>query len=243
MERPDAVAVIDPAHDGVEIGAAVLMRLTCVSKPVGRNSREARALLEAAVRSGKHTQVGFNQRHAPIMQLARELVAAPEFGQPTYIESRHWEPTRMAEIWGITDLPYAWLMLHGIHAVDTLRDVFGEVTEVYSRRSVAGDAASLASLCSFENGATGLLNLHSLGAASEQSFEAVGSLGRVVRADEFAEVLCSDTAHWAADLPGRQGRFLRRTFDATVGDRKAIGPNSELRPFDPGWHRTTPIHC
>jgi len=145
------------------------------------------------------------------------------------MESRHWEPTRLVEIWGITDLMYAWLMLHGIHAIDTLRDVFGEVTEVFSRRSVSGWAGSLTSLVAFENGATGLLNLHSLGVASEQTFEAVGSLGRMVRVDEFAEVHYCDNVHWAPNLPGRQGKFLRRTFDASVGDRK--GYRTELQSF------------
>jgi predicted dehydrogenase len=230
-ERPDAIAVIGPPTMGVEIGSAVL-NAGChlyVEKPVGRNSREAAPLVEAARRSGKHTQVGFNQRHAPAMQLARKLVAAPEFGQPTYMESRHWEPTRLVEVWGITDHLYAWLMLHGIHAVDTLRDVFGEVVEVFSRTSVSGEAGSLTSLCAFANGASGLLNLHSRGAASEQTFEAVGSLGRVVRVDEFAEVHYSDNVHWAPNLPGRQGKFLRRTYDATVGDRK--GYRTELESF------------
>ncbi|MDQ6673656.1 MAG: hypothetical protein M3069_23420, partial [Chloroflexota bacterium] len=103
-----------------------------VEKPIGRNSAEARPLLDAASRSDKYTQVGLNQRHAPVMQLARDLVRAPEFGQPTYMESRHWEPTRLVEICGITDLLYAWMMLQGIHAVDTLRDIFGEVAEVFS---------------------------------------------------------------------------------------------------------------
>jgi predicted dehydrogenase len=230
-ERPDAVAVIGPPPMGIEIGSTVLDAgfHLYIEKPVGRNSREAGPLVEAARRSAKYTQVGFNQRHAPAMQVARGLVAAPEFGQPTYIESRHWEPTRLVEIWGITDLLYAWLMLHGIHAVDTLRDVFGEVVEVFSRMSVAGEAGSLTSLCAFENGASGLLNLHSNGAASEQTFEAVGSLGRVVRVDEFAEVQYSDSSHWAPGLPGRQGKFLRRTFDATVGDRK--GYRTELESF------------
>ncbi len=120
-------------------------------------------------------------------------------------------------------------MFHGIHAVDTLRDIFGEVVEVYSRVSVGDDAGSLTSLCGFENGATGLLDLHSSGPASEQSFEAIGSRGGVVRVDEFAELRYSDRNHWAPGLPGRQGTFLRRTFDASVGDRK--GYRTEFESF------------
>ncbi len=163
------------------------------------------------------------------MQLARQLLLAPDFGQPTYMESRHWEPTRLVDIWGITDPLYGWLMFHGIHAVDTLRDIFGEVVEVFSRVSVSGDAGSLTSLCAFANGASGLLNLHSSGPASEQSFEAIGSRGRVVQVDEFDELRYSDRNHWAPGLPGRQGTFLHRTFDASVGDRK--GYRTEFESF------------
>jgi len=216
---------------GIEIGSAVLDQGVhlYVEKPVGRTSREASPLVEAARRSPKRTQVGFNQRHAPAMRLAKQLVSAPEFGEPTYMESRHWEPSRLAPVWGITDLPYAWLMLHGIHAVDMLRYVFGEVAEVYSQTSVTRHVGSLVSLCRFENGANGVLNLHSTATGQEQMFEAVGSRGVAVRVDDFADVQYTSNDHWAPDVSGRQGKFVHRTYDVTVGDRK--GYRTELASF------------
>ncbi len=109
-ERPAAVAVIGPPQMGIEIGCRVLdagLHLY-LEKPIGRNSREARPLLDAAARSDRRTQVGFNQRHAPVMQLARQLARAPDFGRPTYMESRHWEPTRLVDIWASSEPLYGW---------------------------------------------------------------------------------------------------------------------------------------
>jgi myo-inositol 2-dehydrogenase/D-chiro-inositol 1-dehydrogenase len=231
VERPDAVAVIGPPTMGVEIGTAVLLA-DChlfVEKPVGRNSREARPLVEAAERSSKHTQVGFNQRHAQVMRYGKRLVDDPAFGTPTYIESRHWQSGRVGPIWGITDVQYAWLMLHGIHAVDMLRYVFGEVVEVHALRSKAGDAGSLLSLCRFESGAIGVLNLHSSTGGNDQMFEAVGT-GRTVRVSGFDDLTYLDQRRWAAGLlDGPQGNFVRLPHSVTRGDR--MGYATELQDF------------
>jgi predicted dehydrogenase len=49
-------------------------------KPLGRDSTEALAMLEAAERAAVQTACGFNYRYVPAVRLARELVAAGKLG-------------------------------------------------------------------------------------------------------------------------------------------------------------------
>ncbi|MBI2942122.1 MAG: Gfo/Idh/MocA family oxidoreductase [Chloroflexi bacterium] len=229
-ERPDAVAVIGPPTMEIEIGAAVLEQ-GChlfVEKPIGRNSREARPLVEAARRSSRHTQVGFMSRHAPAMRRGKLIVDSPEFGTPTYLETRHWLPGRLHAVWGIEDLHYAYLMLHGIHAVDLLRYLFGEVDEVYARTSQADGAGSLVSLCQFANGANGVVNLHTSAANWELRYEAVGSLGRRINAG-FDGLTDTGQNRWAPELTAEQGQLARVNYAVNRGDR--MGYRTELQHF------------
>jgi myo-inositol 2-dehydrogenase/D-chiro-inositol 1-dehydrogenase len=231
VERPDAVAVVGPPTMGIQIGSAVL-DAGChlyVEKPLARNSREAAPLVEAARRSSKHTQVGFNQRHAQLMRHGKGLVDAPEFGTPTYIESRHWQSGQIHPVWGIADEQYAWLILNGIHAVDMLRYVFGEVDEVHTFTSRAADSGSLVSVCRFRNGANGVLNLHSSTGGNDQMFEAVGT-GRTVRVSGFDDLTYHNQERWAPSLlDGPQGSFVRLPHSVNRGDR--MGYAAELRDF------------
>jgi predicted dehydrogenase len=199
-----------------------------VEKPIGRNSREARPLLDAALRSRARTQVGFNQRHAETMRQGKQLVDEPDFGGPTYIESRHWQSGRLHPTWGIDDVQYAWLMLHGIHAVDMLRYVFGEVVEVSARKSRRDDAGSLVGLCHFANGANGVLNLHSSTGTGDQFFEAVGT-GRAVRVTGFQELSYHSADRWAPGISARQGQFIRYGHGVMRGD--SMGYRTELQDF------------
>ena len=230
-EKPDAVAVVGPPMMGIEIGSAVLDAgfHLYVEKPIGRNSREALPLLEAARRSDKKTQVGFNQRHAQVMRHGKRLVDDPAFGAPTYMESRHWQAGAVQQCWGIHDEQYAWLMLHGIHAVDMLRYVFGEVVEVHTLTSRAADSGSLVSLCRFANGANGVLNLHSSSGDDDQMFEAVG-VGRKVRVSGFDKLTYHNQDRWAEGLSSApQGNFLQLQHSISRGDRMGYG--TELRDF------------
>jgi myo-inositol 2-dehydrogenase/D-chiro-inositol 1-dehydrogenase len=231
IEQPDAVAVIGPPTMGIEVGSAVLDAgfHLYIEKPVGRNSREALPLVEAARRSGKQTQVGFNQRHAQVMRQGKLLVDDPGFGHPTYMESRHWQSGRLNPVWDVTDVQYAWLLLHGIHAVDMLRYVFGEVVEVHALKSRVADAGSLVSLCRFQNGANGVLNLHSSTGDNDQMFEAVGT-GRKVRVSGFDQLTYHNQDRWAAGLlDGPQGKFVQLPHSVGRGDR--MGYATELRDF------------
>lgn len=229
-EQPDAVAVVGPPMMEIEIGSAVLDQgfHLYAEKPIGRNSREAQPLVEAARRAKGKTQVGFNQRHAGMMRQGKLLVDQPDFGRPTYVESRHWQTGRLHSIWGIEDLQYAWLMLHGIHAVDMLRHLFGEVVEVFALKSRSDEAGSLVGLCRFDNGANGLLNLHSQTGTGDQFFEAVGT-GRTVRVTGFDELSYYSSNRWAPNVNARQGQFIRYGHGTMRGD--AMGYRTEFQNF------------
>src|ERR1019366_9099393 len=52
-----------------------------VEKPVGRNVEETAAIEAAASAAGVMTAVGFNYRHPPAVQHARELIRSGEIGK------------------------------------------------------------------------------------------------------------------------------------------------------------------
>ncbi len=86
----DAISVTTPNFLHREVGVAVLEagKHLWIEKPVGLCSADAQAVAEAAHRSGLATQVGFNYRNAPAVQVAREMIAAGEIGAVTHARVR-----------------------------------------------------------------------------------------------------------------------------------------------------------
>jgi predicted dehydrogenase len=58
-----------------------------IEKPVGRGYDETAAVQEAAVEAGVLTTIGYNYRHAPAVEHARELVAAGRLGRVTNVRA------------------------------------------------------------------------------------------------------------------------------------------------------------
>lgn len=85
LERDDVdvVSVCGPNFVHREIGAAVAEsgRHLWIEKPAGRSAADTAAIAAAVHRSGVMSSVGFNYRHAPAVQAARELVASGALGR------------------------------------------------------------------------------------------------------------------------------------------------------------------
>ncbi len=79
----DVVSVCGPNFVHREIGAAVAEsgRHLWIEKPAGRGAADTAAIAAAVHRSGVMSSVGFNYRHAPAVQVARELVASGALGR------------------------------------------------------------------------------------------------------------------------------------------------------------------
>lgn len=136
---PDAVYVIlrphhcfDPAVYCLQAGLHLF-----IEKPPGVSTYQTRALAHLAEAQGCLTMVGLNRRYSPLLRACQELVR--ERGpllhcvaaQSMYSPGLYYE--------GAVDI----LHCHGIHYLDTLRWLGGEVTELVSDvKCIGGDFAN-----------------------------------------------------------------------------------------------------
>ena len=123
--RPDAVAAIVPIPAIVEVSSRLLEAgIPCIiEKPPGASLAEARQLAQVAQRSGTLHQVSVNRRFVPWLNEAARWCreAGPvHFVRATQARHRRDEPDF---IWGT-----------GIHAIDALRHLAGEVEQVRTTR-------------------------------------------------------------------------------------------------------------
>ncbi|WEH14566.1 Gfo/Idh/MocA family oxidoreductase [Streptomyces sp. VNUA24] len=88
--RVQAVSITAPNFLHREIGVAMAEagKHIWIEKPVGLTAADARAVADAAARSGVQGTVGFNYRNAPAVEAARELIAAGRIGTVTHIRIR-----------------------------------------------------------------------------------------------------------------------------------------------------------
>jgi predicted dehydrogenase len=84
-ERVHAVSVTVPNFLHREIGAAVVSagKHLWIEKPVGLRADDARAVAEAVASAQVQSTVGFNYRHAPAVEHAKQLIASGELGRIT----------------------------------------------------------------------------------------------------------------------------------------------------------------
>ncbi|MFE1860372.1 Gfo/Idh/MocA family protein [Streptomyces anandii] len=88
--RVEAVSVTAPNFLHREIGVALAEagKHLWIEKPVGLTADDARAVADAAAKTGVAGTVGFNYRSAPAVAAAREMVAAGEIGAVTHVRIR-----------------------------------------------------------------------------------------------------------------------------------------------------------
>jgi predicted dehydrogenase len=134
-EDIDAVIVCTPPNlhlsmcvDALEQGKHVLCE-----KPLARNLQEAQKILAVAENKGIALKCGFNHRHHPGIQQAREWLDQGAIGEPIFIRCRY-------GIGGRPDYDKEWradleisgggqLMDQGMHALDLSRWFLGDFTE------------------------------------------------------------------------------------------------------------------
>jgi predicted dehydrogenase len=88
LEHPeiDAVSITTPnfMHREMAVAAAEAGRHFWGEKPLGRSPAETAEIAAAVAATGICTTVGFNYRHAPVVQHARNLIARGELGEVTH---------------------------------------------------------------------------------------------------------------------------------------------------------------
>lgn len=85
----DVVSICSPnyLHHEIALAAAAAGKPFWIEKPMGISADQSRDIARAAARAGVVTSVGFNYRHAPAVEKARELIRSGRLGRITNVRS------------------------------------------------------------------------------------------------------------------------------------------------------------
>jgi len=132
----DAVLVCTPPHLHAVISIAAMRRgkhVLC-EKPLARTLEEAESMVAAARQSGVTLKCGFNHRHHPGIQQARQWFDSGVIGEPIFIRCRYGIGGRPGyeQEWRADPQIVAGgqLMEQGIHAVDLCRWFLGDFAQL-----------------------------------------------------------------------------------------------------------------
>jgi predicted dehydrogenase len=174
--RVEAVVIASPqtTHREIALAAFALGKPVLCEKPLGTSLADSRAMTTAAEASGVINMVGFNYIRTPASQLARQIIAAGEIGDITFLRGEHTE-----DFFADPDLPSHWrtkgrangnmgdLSPHIINAALALAgpiaSLIAEIETVHKTRMgpngpepvTNDDQAQI--ICRFESGAMGSL--------------------------------------------------------------------------------------
>lgn len=83
----DVVSICSPnfLHREIAVAAAKAGKPFWIEKPMGVNATESREIAQAAAQAGLNTAVGFNYRHTPAIEQARQLIAEGKLGRITNV--------------------------------------------------------------------------------------------------------------------------------------------------------------
>jgi predicted dehydrogenase len=227
MLRDDRIQLLDnggpnDAHAEPSIAAARAGKHVLCEKPLGRNAKEAAAMLEAVTKAGVKHAVAFNYRFVPAIRQARELIEGGALGR-----IYHFRATYLQEwLLPVFNGPMTWRLDRrqagsgalgdlGAHIIDLGRFLVGEFRSVSAltrtftteRRwkdrpgmgTVDVDDAFVAAV-EFENGAIGSVEAsrYAPGRKNYNAFEINGELGSI-RFD--LERLNELQVYWVNDEP------------------------------------------
>ena len=122
-----------------------------VEKPPALNLAQAEQLRQRSEAANVPVMVGTMKRHALIYRRMKEIISASDFGPPGAVEAK------MGLGWKNCN-GFALLLDAGIHLIDLLRFLMGEVVEVaYRKYEFDETRLSYVILLTFESGAVGSL--------------------------------------------------------------------------------------
>lgn len=231
LADPDVDAVLlttpTPTHAALIEQAAAAGKHIFVEKPVAATLEDAERVVQAVAKAGVQCQVGFQRRYDPAYREAKRAVDAGELGQLAAFRgvSRDPEPPPLAFL-----KTSGGLMVDlGVHDLDTMRFLVGEVAEVQAVGSVqrtlelaAYDLFDAAvATVRFENGALGTLELglHTAYGYDIRA-EVLGERGRL-HLEMTAPLHLTRYTTEGAVRKGPQG-FEERFFEAYVGELEAF---------------------
>jgi predicted dehydrogenase len=225
----EIVSITTPnvVHKEMSLAAIKAGKHVHCEKPIAPNAADAREMMEAAERANIVTQVGYNYIKNPLLELARQMVAAGELGEITGFRGVHAEDY-MAD----RAVPYNWRVDPsggggavadlGSHIIGMARFLLGPISEVNAdlatiigerpvapgavekRKVGVDDIARL--LVRFQRGCGGMIeaNWVATGRKMQLSFELYGTKGAMA----FTQERFNELLHFKSGIEAKQG-FVR----------------------------------
>ena len=164
----DAVVLVTPnsIHGAQTTAAAQHGKHVFCEKPFALTKADASAAIAAAEAAGITVGVGYNRRFHPEMNQLRDMITSGELGTILHVEATMTFPNGLflePGAWRAdkNETPCGGLTPMGVHAIDGMIDLCGEIDQVYAqsfRRAVKVDADDTTSiLMRMEAGMSGYL--------------------------------------------------------------------------------------
>lgn len=199
-QQPDAVVVCGPPMMMQPITKEMLSRGVHVftEKPPAVNAALVKELVDASEKSGKFGMVATHWRHAIPYVKARDIIAKPEFGQPSHCQGWFYAPGPTGPLWGGNAIE-GYLLAQGVHLVDCTRALMGDVVAVQA--DVRGDEKNFDSASvslKFRSGATGVLSLVAR-ACYWTGHRVLGTAGGFVEVQNGRDLRCALPPFWTGE--------------------------------------------
>ena len=97
------ICTSNATHESIALAAAKAGKHILCEKPVARNAKEAKRMLEAARNAGVVNMVGFNYRRVPAIALAKKMIEDGKIGRVYHFNAVYYQD------WLIDpNFPYVW---------------------------------------------------------------------------------------------------------------------------------------
>ncbi len=152
----DAVVLVTPnsLHAAQIVAAAEAGKHVFCEKPFTLTGADAQTAVDAAEKAGVTVAVGYNRRFHPEMNKLREMIKSGELGTILHVAATMTFPNGLflePGAWRTSkdETPCGGLTPMGVHAIDGMIDLCGEIDQVYTqsfRRAVKVDADDTTSI-------------------------------------------------------------------------------------------------
>jgi len=189
-EDLDAAVVVGPPQMHTELAPMVLEQglHLFTEKPIAVTLEDGKRLVGLAEKSGKFTQVGHMMRHATPIRIAKELMAKPEFGKPTFIESKYFTGPSCGA-WGLDDARWCYMLVQAIHPIDLARHLGGDIVRLGATACHRENNQGAYAVCvEFADGTAGWINLNGSFPGWNSGVEITGDGGAFIGIDNMARL-------------------------------------------------------
>jgi len=139
IARRDIEAVVittpDDTHAPIAIAATQAGKHILLQKPMAPSAEDCRRIIRAADEARVHLQVSFMHRYFEEVVKARQLIAEGAIGRPLAVRMRNATPGPDWDAWFYRRerVPGGVVMQLGVHGIDLLRHMFGDITFLTSQ--------------------------------------------------------------------------------------------------------------